>query len=198
MAATAPAVDLAQMTLSRAQVEWGDPHAALGYLSRAIDNDPYNPELHYLLGLAYAKLAESAGANKPDLLASAHASLMQAAVLAPEAPETSYALFRVELMSAAPADKDMDRAIKAWRHGYDVPAFTRMAALAYAWLGDAADAYQAFNTLVRDERNPESAAWATSWLARLEQGVPRDELLTAMRSENPAPPGLKSWMEGGR
>ncbi|WP_166454839.1 tetratricopeptide repeat protein [Duganella aquatilis] len=197
-AATAPAVDFAQTALSRAQVEWGDPRAAIGYLSRAVDNDPYNPELHYLLGGAYAKLAENAGAKKPDLLALAQASLMQASVLAPEAPETSYALFRVALMGTAPAEKDMGKAITAWRHGYDVPAYARMAALAYAWLGDAADSYQAFNTLVRDNGNPESAAWAASWLARLERGVPRDELLTAMRRENSAPPGFRAWMDGGR
>jgi tetratricopeptide (TPR) repeat protein len=197
-AAKAPAVDFAQMTLSRAEIDWGDPRAAIGYLARAGENDPNDPEVHYLLGLAYAKLAESAGSNRQDLLASARAGLTQAAVLEPDAPEISYALFRVELLGAAPTEKDVARAINAWRHGYNVPAFTRMAALAHAWLGDAADAYQAFNTLIRDERNPENAAWATTWLARLEKGVPQDDLLTAMRGENPAPHGFKSWTVGGR
>jgi tetratricopeptide (TPR) repeat protein len=196
-AAREPAVDFAQITLSRAQVEWGDPRAAIDYLSRAVENDPHNSEVQYLLGLAYAKLAQSAGPNRSDLLASARARLSRAAVLAPDAPEISYALFRVELMGGAPTEKEMASAIKTWRHGYDVPAFTRMAALAYAWLGDADDAYQAFNTLVRDGRDLDNAAWATSWLARLEKGVPRDELLAAMRRENPAPPGFKSWMNGG-
>jgi hypothetical protein len=192
-AAKAPAVDLAQITLSRAQVEWGDPRDAIGYLSRAVENDPYNPEPHYLLGLAYAKLAESAGPNKQDLLASARAGLTQAAVLAPDAPEISYALFRVGLMDTNPTGKDMARAVNAWRHGHDVPAFARAAALAYAWLGDAADCYQAFNALARNERDPESATWAASWLARLEKGVPRDELLAAMRSEKPASSSFRSW-----
>lgn len=197
-AAKAPAVDFAQMTLSRAEVEWGDPRAAIGYLTRAGENDPYNPEIYYLLGLAYAKLAENAGSDKQELLASARAGLTQAAVLEPDAPEISYALFRVELLGAAPTEKDVARVVNAWRHGYDVPAFTRMAALAHAWLGDAADAYQAFNTLVRDGRSPENAAWATTWLAKLEKGVPQDELLTAMRGENPAPHSFKSWAVGGR
>lgn len=197
-AAKAPAVDFAQVTLSRAQIEWGDPRAAIGYLSRAVENDPYNSEAFYLLGLAYAKLAESAGSDKQDLLASARAGLTQAAALAPDAPGISYALFHVELMGMAPTKQAVERAVYAWRHGYDVPAFTRMAALAYAWLGDAADAYQAFNTLASDERDPGNAAWATTWLARLEKGVPREELLTAMRRENPAPPGFTSWMNDGR
>ena len=161
-AAKAPAVDFAQMTLSRPEIDWGDPRAALEYLARVGENDPYNPEVHYLSGLAYARLAEGTGSNNQDLLASARASLSQAAVLEPDAPEISYALFRVELLGAAPTEKDVARAINVWRHGYDVPAFTRMAALAHAWLGEAADAYQAFNTLVRDGRNPESAAWAAT------------------------------------
>ena len=189
-AAQAPAVDFAQMTLSRAQIDWGDPRTAIDYLSRAVETDPYNTEAHYLLGIAYAKLTASANANKPALLALARASLTQAAVLAPDAPEISYALFRVELMESAPTEKEAAGAIKAWRHGYDVPAFTRMAALAFAWRGDAAEAYQAFNTLVRNQRDVENAAWATTWLARLEKGVSREELLAAMRSENPALPGF--------
>ena len=197
-AAKAPAVDFAQMTLSRAEIDWGDPRAAIDYLTRAGENDRYNPEVHYLLGLAYARLAESAGSSMQDLLASARASLSQAAVLEPETPEISYALFRVELLGTTPTEKDVARAINVWRHGYDVPAFTRMAALAHAWLGEAANAYQAFNTLVRDGRNPESAAWAATWLAKLEKGVPQDELLTAMRAENPAPHSFKSWAVGGR
>jgi tetratricopeptide (TPR) repeat protein len=192
-AAKAPAVDFAQITLSRAQVEWGDPRDAIGYLARAAENDPYNAEVHYLLGLAYAKLAESAGANKQDLMARARASLEQAVALAPEAPEVSYALFRVGLMGADPTAQDMARGIDAWRHGHDVAPFTRAAALAYAWLGDAANAYQAFNTLARSAPESESAAWAAAWLARLEKGVPRDALLAAMRSETPALPNFRAW-----
>ena len=192
-AAKAPSVDFAQITLSRAQVEWGDPVEAIGYLTRAAENDPYNTEVHYLLGLAYAKLAESAGPDRQDLLASARANLAQAVILDADAPEISYALFRVGLMGTDPTAADMARAIDAWRHGRDVAAFTRAAALAYAWLGDAANAYQAFNTLVRNDRDAESAAWAAAWLARLDKGVPRDELLAAMRGESPAAPNFRSW-----
>jgi tetratricopeptide (TPR) repeat protein len=188
-----PAVDFAQMTLSRAQIDWGDPLAALDYLARAAQSDPYNTEAHYLLGQAYAKLAASTNLNKQDLLASARAGLTQAAALAPEAPEILYAQFRVELMESAPSQKGMDRATKAWLNGHDVPAFARMAALAYAWRGDTAAAYDAFNTLVRNERDPENAFWAATWLAKLQKGVPQDALLTAMRRENPTPSPFRSW-----
>jgi tetratricopeptide (TPR) repeat protein len=197
-AARAPAVALAQIALSRAQVDWGNPVDAIGYLSRAVENDPYNPEPHYLLGLAHAKLAESAGQDKQDLLAAARRDLTEAALLAPEAPEVSYALFRVGLMGTDPTDKDMARAIDAWRRGRDVAAFARAAALASAWLGDAAGAYQVFNTLARNTQDPGNAAWATSWLARLDKGVPRDALLAAMRTEQPGLAGYRTWVHAGR
>ncbi|MVW60989.1 hypothetical protein GPY61_13725 [Massilia sp. NEAU-DD11] len=197
-AAQAPAVDFAQITLARAQVEWGDPLDAIAYLTRAVGNDPYDPERQYLLGLAHAKLAERAGPDRQDQLAAARVRLTDAALLAPEAPDVSYALFRIALMDTAPADKDIGRAIDAWRHGHDVAAFARAAALAHAWLGDAAGAYQVFNTLARNKWDPENAAWATRWLARLEKGVPRDELLVAMRGERTAVPGALSWMHDRR
>ena len=197
-AAQAPAVDFAQMSLSRAQIEWGNPLDAIAYLTRAVGNDPYNPEPHYLLGLAYAKLAEQAGPDRQNRLEAARASLAQAALLAPEASDVSYALFRVGLMGMEVTEKDMTRAIDAWRHGHDVTAFARAAALAHAWLSDAAGAYQVFNTLARNTRDPGSAAWATTWLARLEKGVPRDELLAAMRGEQPMASGFRSWMNSHR
>ena len=197
-AAQASAVDLARISLSRAQVEWGDPLDAIGYLTHAVGNDPYNPEPHYLLGLAHVKLADSAGQDRQDRLAAARASLTEAALLAPEAPDVSYALFRVGLMGTEPTEQDMTRAIDAWRHGHDVSAFARAAALAQAWLGDTAGAYQVFNTLARNTRDPDSAAWARTWLARLEKGVPRDELLAAMRAEQPMATGFRSWMNSRR
>lgn len=196
VAAGAPAVDLAQIALSRAQIDWGNPADAIGYLSRAVENDPYNPEPLYLLGLARAKLAESAGHDKQDLLAAARRDLTEAVLLAPEAPDVSYALFRVGLMGTDPSEKDMARAIDAWHRGRDVAAFARAAALASAWLGDAAGAYQVFNTLARNTREPENAAWATNWLARLDKGVAREELLAAMRSEQPGLAGYRTWVQG--
>jgi hypothetical protein len=197
-AAQAPAVDFAQITLSRAQVDWGNPGDAIGYLARAVENDPYNPEPHYLLGLAQTKLAESAGPDRHDRLEAARASLAQAALLAPEAPDVSYALFRVGLMEAEPSVKDIGRAIDAWRHGHDVAAFARAAALAHAWQGDPAGAYQVLNALARNAGDPGNAAWATTWLARLEKGVPRNELLAAMRAEQPMALAARSWMRSRR
>jgi tetratricopeptide (TPR) repeat protein len=191
-AAAAPAVDFAQVTLSRARIDWGDPRDALPWLTEAARRDPYNEELHYLLGLAYLKLARSEAADKRARLAQARASLAQAASLAPGTPAIAYAQFRTGLMDPeTPPEQAMALAIRAWRQGHDVAAFARSAALAQAWLGDAAGAYRAFNTLARNEGDRDGAAWAVKWLALLEKGVTRDRLLAAMQDEPLAPPSAR-------
>jgi hypothetical protein len=198
-AAGARAVDLAQVTLARAQIEWGDPRDAIPWLTDAARRDPYNEELPYLLGLAHLKLAASAAGDKRELLAAARASLRQAALLAPGTPAIAYALYRTGIMDPdTPPEDAMGRAIDAWRQGHDVVAFARAAALAQAWLGDAAGAYRAFNTLARNERDPQSAAWAARWLERLDKGVERDRLLAAMREEPFAPSSFRLWFGDAR
>lgn len=188
-AAKARAVDFAQVTLSRAQVEWGDPRDALPWLAAAVQRDPYNDELHYLLGLAHLKLAENTTGDRRALLAAARASLKEAALLAPGTPSISYALFRVGLLDPdTPRAQTMPFAVAAWRQGHDVPAYGRLAALAQAWLGDAAGAYQALNTLARNDDDPYSVRFARKWLALLEKGVSRNDLLAAMRDEESGPP----------
>jgi tetratricopeptide (TPR) repeat protein len=218
-AAQVPAVDFAQLTLSRAQVDWGDPREAIPYLERAAKRDADNAEVRYLLGLAHLNLAAGAGVDKDGQLAAARANLDEAAALAPGAPEVSYARFRAGLMGTeAPTEQTMALAVDAWRKGHDVPAFARAAALANAWLGNAAEAYRAFNTLARsqrpaftgrstygghakqdkwDEYASMHANWAERWLASLEQGVSRDALLDAMRREGRRVPGAKlGWYDG--
>lgn len=191
-AAEARAVDFAQVTLSRAQIDWGDPRAAMPYLTDAVRRDPYNEELHYLLGLAHLKLAQRGAGDTRGMLAAARASLQQAALLAPGTPRITYALFRAALIDPdAPPEHAMPLATAAWRQGHDVVAYARAAALAQAWLGDEAAAYRAFNTLARNVRAQDDAAWARQWLARLDQGVARDDLLAALRAEPVAPPGFR-------
>jgi hypothetical protein len=195
-AAGARAVDLAQVALSRARIDWGDPSAAMPYLADAVQRAPYDEELHYLLGLAHLKLAQ---AGDKQALPAAQASLKQAALLAPGTPAMSYALFRAGLIDPdTPLEQTMGRAVDAWRQGHDVAAFARAAALAQAWLGDEAGAYRAFNTLARNGRDPAGAAWAVQWLQRLDQGVARADLLAAMRDEPFAPPSFRQFFGDAR
>lgn len=187
--------DFAQLTLSRAQVEWGDPGQALGWLTAFTKRDSKHVEAHYLLGLANLKLAERApAAERAALLARAKASLGQALAIQPGMPDASYALFKAEIASAdEPAKVAVARAIVAWRHGHEVNTFARSAALAYAWMGDPAGAFRAFNVLANNARDPAAAGWAKDWLGRLGKGVARHELLAAMRQEPGMQPAFREW-----
>ena len=190
-----PNNDLAQLTLSRAEIEFGNPASALDYLSRAARRDSATVETHYLLGLANLKLAERAPADERETrLGAARRSFERAAALKPGEPEVSYGLFRTELLSRSePAKTGVARAIVAWRHAHEVPVYARSAALAYAWMGDAAGAYRALSILANNQRDPENANWAQAWLGKLSNGVARADLLAAMRKEDGAP-RFRQWM----
>lgn len=68
-AASARAVDFAQVTLSRAQIEWGDPRDAIPSLADAVRRDPGNVELHSASNSGSATLA-SVPANRTPALPS--------------------------------------------------------------------------------------------------------------------------------
>lgn len=194
-----PSNDFAQLTLSRAQIDWGDPAEALGWLERvigrdpAVGRDPKHTEALYLHGLANLKLAERTPAQRQTRLAAARRSLAQALSLQPGSPQASFALYRAELGDDEPAKAGIARAILAWRNAHEVNTYARSAALAYAWMGDAAGSFRAFNVLARNGRDPEAAAWAKAWLTKLEGGVARAELLAAMRREVDTQAPFKEW-----
>lgn len=194
-AAKVPNVELAQLTLSRAQIDWGNPRDALAWLGAAARRSDAQAEVHYLLGLANLKLAERAqGGEREERLTAARRSLNQAATLRPNAPEVSFALYRAELLGKGePAKTGVARAIVAWRHANEVPAFARSAALAYAWMGNADGANRAFSVLANNQRDRVNATWAAGWLNKLERGVQRDALLAAMRQETGEDPVFKEW-----
>jgi hypothetical protein len=198
-AASFPDLDAAQRSLSRAEIGWGDPRAALRYLQGAIDRGERHPDLHLLLGLAHLALAESStGAGRTGQLTAARLALGQAAQRQAASPQLAFALYRAGLLEQdAPSDTAVAHAILAWRHGHDVPPYARSAALAYAWLDDAAGAHRALTLLANDRRDPVNADWARQWIARLQQGVGRAELLAAMRDESRRDDGLRQWTMDG-
>jgi hypothetical protein len=93
------------------------------------------------------------------------------------------------------------RAVVAWRQGHEINTFARSAALAYAWMGDAAGSYRAFNLLANNPRDAATADWARDWLDRLGKAVQRADLLAGMRAEvraglrldAPMPPAFREW-----
>ena len=187
--------DAAQLTLSRAQIDWGNPSDALPYLSEATRKNPANAEALYLLGLANLRLAQQQPASSAAMyLTTAKAHLKSARHLAPRSAEAAFALYQAELGAAgSPDDAVLKGVIAAWRNAHEVSSYARAAALSFAYAGRGVEADNAFTLLAHDARDPALAAWAKNWQTRLSTGVSRADLLAEMRREPGAGTGFKEW-----
>jgi hypothetical protein len=195
LAARYPGDEQARLTLSRAQIDWGQPTDALPALSVIVKDDDAHFEASYLLGLAHLRLAErnEDGAG-PAHLQAAQEALRRARALNPQSPETALALFKAEVRGAdQPRRETLDGIIAAWQTAREVDPLAQSAALAYAWTGQANDAHRALESLARNPRDKGSAPWARQWQARLEQGVTRGDLLAEMRGNAAPDAPLKEW-----
>jgi hypothetical protein len=186
-----PHDDFGRMTLSRAQIEWGNPQDALPYLTEASRKNAKNFEAAYLLGLANLRLSEQH--RDASYLQEARRQLAHARSLDPASAEAAYAAFKVELGSTDKPDVSaLGGAISAWLNAHEVDTYARSAALAFAYLGKGAEADTALTLLAHNARDPEMATWAKTWQSRLSTGVARKDLLAEMRRD-PSSAGLKEW-----
>ncbi|MRW91884.1 hypothetical protein GJ699_17965 [Duganella sp. FT80W] len=183
-AARYPANEYAQRTLSRAQIDWGNPQDALPYLAKATQQP--DAEAFYLLGLANLKLSK---------LDAARAALNRSLALQPSSAEAAYALHLTGLQSGAvPDDATLQAAVTAWDNGHEVNTLARSAALAYAYVGDAAHARNALKLMAHNIREPDLQTWAQTWLDKLAKGgVTQDEVLAEMRILPAADQAFREW-----
>lgn len=195
LAARFPGDEQARVTLSRAQIEWGEPADALPALNALLKDDDAHFEARYLLGLAHLRLAErnEGGASAAHLQA-AQQHLRLAQALNPQSTEAALALFKAEVRATdQPLPQTLQAVIAAWQTAREVNPLAQSAALAHAWNGHADDAYRALDTLAHDPRNKGSAQWARHWQARLKQGVTRGAILAEMRRDAASDAPLKEW-----
>lgn len=184
-AANYPSNDYAQLVLSRAQIDWGNPQDALPYLSAAAKKPGASAEVLYLLGQAQLRLSQ---------LDAARNNLGQSLNLDPKSAEAAYALYQAGLQSGQPPDDDtLAAAIVAFNNGHEVTTLARSAALAYAYAGDKARARNALKLMAHNIREPELSAWAKIWLGKLAAGVGKDELLAEMRVQPAAGTAFREW-----
>ena len=184
-----------RLTLSRAQIDWGNAQDALPYLTEALAKNARNADAAYLLGLANLRLAEQQNetARKPYLDA-ARRHLATARALNPRSAEAAYAAYKAELLvSDTPGKAALAGALIAWKRAHEVNSFARAAGLAYAYLGQAAEADNALTLLAHDTRDPAMAAWAEDWKARLAAGVSHAELVAEMRRQPVSGNAFKEW-----
>ena len=195
MAPQFPNEDLARLTLSRAQIDWGNPQEALPQLAAVLQDDDANFEARYLLGMAHLRLAErSQGDARRGHLQSAQRHLERAREVNPQSWEAAFAVFRAEVAATDdPRKAALDGVITAWQAARDVDALGRSAALASAYTGKADEAHRTLGSLAQSERDEVTAQWARQWQARLETGVSRGDILAEMRG-TPAPDAVvKAW-----
>ena len=193
-AGAVPNVDAGQLALSRARVDWGDPAAALPWLDRAARRADAGTDVLLLHARANLKLAgkADAGARGPYLDA-ARASLARARER--EAGSGAVALAQLDLSllaDGAPSRAVLDDVLAAWRTARDSAPLARAAVLAHCYLVDAPGAEHILRTLANDKRDPDTAAWAAQFQARLDRGLTLADIKAEMRLV-PSGVGVNEW-----
>ncbi len=186
---------LGQLAWSRAQIDWGDPQAALARLEAALRDDDTDVEARYLAGRAQLSLAGRAeGEARQVHLQAARQHLQRARALNPRSAEVALAWFKAEVAAAdTPDEAALQDVIAVWQTARDVNALTRLAALAYAFTGKGDDAYEALGSLAQNAQAQAMAQWAQQWQRRLETGVTRGDLLAEMRRTEVADTPVQEW-----
>jgi hypothetical protein len=195
LAARFPNDELARLTLSRAQIDWGNPQDALPTLNAIVQGDDAHFEARYLLGMANLRLAErSAGDARRAYLTAAQNHLQRARGLNPLSSEVAFAVFKAEVAATdKPGRAALEGVISAWQAAREVDALARSAALAYAYAGNADEAHQTLDSLAQNLRDQPMAEWAKQWQRRLEVGVTRGDILAEMRREVAPDTPFKEW-----
>lgn len=191
-----PNNEFARLTLSRAQIDWGNAAEALPYLTAAISENGKNFNALYLLGMANLRLAEQPqDAARQTYLQAAKRSLLLARSVNPASAEAAFALYKADLSAGEqPGAQEIEGAIAAWRQAHEVSAYAKAAALAYAYSGRTAEAGKALALMARNAGEPETARWATSWQSRVASGaVSRDDLVAEMRREASPSSSFQEW-----
>jgi len=186
--------EFVRLTLSRAQVEWGNPDDAVAPLTALLRAHPRHAEAMQLLGIAHLRLADTQqGAGRDARLDAARRYLAQARELDPGSAEAAYALFRAELASSAqPSRLALSSVIAASENAPEATGLARKAALAYAYTGQQDMTETILAALARNDRDAQSAAWARDWRQRLARGVGVRDLMDELRRDDVAQP-VKEW-----
>jgi len=195
-----PRSDLAQDTLDRAEILWGDPRRVLPALNEASVDKPADFESQYLLGRAELAVAQTAlGDERTQAFKAAKQAFLKAADIDPNSAPNIYAYFRAQILSYdQPNEAATSAAILAWQLAPEVDAYALAAGLSYAHLGRTDDALHVLHTVADDPRGRSLAGVARAWIARLSPGAHNaasDADITAALKAGVAAPegGLAQW-----
>ncbi len=196
-----PNSDFAEFALARAEIEWGNPHAAIAFLTTKTKTKSF--EASYLLGLAHLKLAEQSQANEQKIeeqqkrgehLANAQTHLLNAFALNQHSAEASYAYFKAGVLAqTTPSNEILGAAIIAAQLQPEVSSYSRAAALSHAYLKQLPEVELSLSLMASHSREPQIAEWAKTWQAKLNAGVTRAQLLAEMRVELATAARFQEW-----
>ncbi len=199
-AAKFPKSDLAQNTLDRAEILYGDPRHVLADLNTASVEKPGDFESWYLLGRAQLAIAQTtSGDDQAQAFKAAKTAFLKAADLDPNSAPNIYAYFRAEILSYdQPNEAATSAAILAWQLAPEVDTYALAAGLSYAHLGRTEDALHVLHTVADDPRGRSLAGVARTWIARLSPGALNAatdaDITAALKAGVSAPEGgLAQW-----
>jgi hypothetical protein len=182
-AARVPNVDAGQLALSRAQVGWGDPAAALPWLDRAARRADASADVLVLRARAHLKLAARTDASmRAAHLDDARASLVRAREREPGSGAVALAGLELSLLAdGAPSREALDGVLAAWSVARDSSSLARAVALVWCYLGDVPKADHVLRMLATDGIFPRYTAWAVEFQRRLEAGLTLAAIVDEMR-----------------
>ena len=199
-----PDSELAQLTLARAEILYGDANAALPWLEKTAHDTPADSEAQFLLGRAELALARKAsGDAQTAAYAKAADAFEKAADADPKSPQNAYWFYRAQVSSAHKIDEDAaGAALLAYQEAPQVDAYAYHAGLIYAHLGRRDEALAALH-LVAD--NPRPSVWAPlakQWLGKVNGGTAEADILAASLADDPKAPkgafdGQADWTLAG-
>ena len=186
---------LGRLTLSRAQIDWGDPQDALPRLSALLREDEANVEAEYLAGMANLRMAAATeGDARRSRIQAAQRHLQRARGLDPRSPPVAFAAFMAEVAATdAPNDGALAGVVSASQAVREVDALAKSAVLASAFAGRADEAHRTLASQAQNTRDKPMSEWAQQWRSRLETGVTRGDILAEMRRTAAPDAPFKEW-----
>ncbi len=181
---------LAQMTLARAEILYGDPNAALPWLDRTTRETPKDAEAQFLLGRAELAIGRTAsGDAQAAAYGKAGAAFEKAAEAEPKSASVAYWFYRARVLSTHMIDEDTaGAAVLAYQEAPQVDAYAYHAGLVYAHLGRRDEALAAMHVVADNPRPSVWAPLAKQWLAKVEAGASDADILAAAQSDDPSAP----------
>jgi tetratricopeptide (TPR) repeat protein len=176
--------DLALLTRARAEIDFGDPQAAVPWLDAVLKARPNQLEALYLSGKLNLALASKADAvARATYLKKSSDAFEKTGNVDPGFSAGAFYWYRAQMAQAdKPDETTLAAGVMASQLAPDVDAYAVHAGLIYAYLGRLAEAKAALNTVAGNPLKGPMTVVARDWLGRLDKGASADVILLALKT----------------